>query len=108
MNNIPSKWEPAQFRDFRAEFQANPALADSVIAVSGMAERCLRAVKLGDFRRMDIKPREMLLDPILPVQGLAMIHAKRGVGKTHLALGNAVAVASGEEFLRWKAPKPRK
>jgi putative DNA primase/helicase len=57
---------------------------------------------------MDIKPREMMMDPILPVQGLAMIHAKRGVGKTHIALGIGVAVASGKDFLRWKAPKPRK
>jgi hypothetical protein len=57
---------------------------------------------------MDIKPREMLMEPILPMQGLAMIHAKRGVGKTHIALGIAVAVASGKDFLRWKAPKPRK
>ena len=72
------------------------------------AGRSLRAVKAGEFLRMEIKPPEMLLDPILPSQGLAMIHAKRGVGKTHLALGIAVAVASGRDFLRWKAPKPRK
>jgi putative DNA primase/helicase len=57
---------------------------------------------------MDIKPREMVLGPILPVQGLVMLHAKRGVGKTHLALGIAVAVASGKPFLRWETQKPRK
>lgn len=85
-----------------------PPLVARVSAGSGAAERRLRAVKAGDFLRMEIKPREMLLDPILPVQGLAMIHAKRGVGKTHLALGIAVAVAGGKEFLRWRAPKPRK
>ena len=77
-------------------------------ADSGAVDRRLRAVKANEFLRMDIKPREMLLEPILPVQGLAMIHAKRGVGKTHLALGIAVAVASGKDFLRWKAPKARK
>jgi len=103
-----SEREPAQLGDFRREFQANPALAARVLADSGSVERRLRAVKLGEFLRMDIKPREMLLEPILPVQGLAMIHAKRGVGKTHLALGIAVAVAGGKAFLRWKAPKPRK
>ncbi len=101
-------FEPQQLRDFQAEFQATPALAAQVLAGSATAQRSLRAVRAGEFLRMDIKPREMLLAPILPVQGLAMIHAKRGVGKTHLALGIAVAIASGKDFLRWKAPKPRK
>jgi hypothetical protein len=101
-------WEPAQLRELRSEFQANPALAAQVLAESSTTHRSLRAVKAGEFLRMDIKPREMLLNPILAVQGLAMIHAKRGVGKTHLALGIAVAIASGKDFLRWKAPKPRK
>jgi putative DNA primase/helicase len=36
-----------------------------------------------------------------------MVYAKRGVGKTHFALGMAVAVASGGTFLKYKAPKPR-
>ena len=33
-----------------------------------------------------------------------MIHAPRGIGKTHLALGTAWAVASGGGFLRWTTP----
>lgn len=36
-----------------------------------------------------------------------MLHAKRGVGKTHVALGIAYAVASGGNFLKWHAPAPR-
>ncbi len=112
MSGTQSEWEPEQLRDLRAQFQSNPALVSEAQRALGIgpsaAKRSLRTVKAGEFLRMDIKPREMLLDPILPVQGLAMIHAKRGVGKTHLALGIAVAVASGKDFLRWKAPKPRK
>ena len=87
--------------------QPKPIMARSV-ALSEATSRRLRAVKAGEFLQMEIKPREMLIDPILPVQGLAMIHAKRGVGKTHVALGIAVAVASGKDFLCWKVPKPRK
>ncbi|WP_439402672.1 AAA family ATPase [Bradyrhizobium sp. DASA03068] len=34
--------------------------------------------------------------------------ASRGTGKTHVALGIAYAVATGTEFLRWNAPKPRR
>jgi len=35
-----------------------------------------------------------------------MIHAKRGAGKTFLALHVAWAVASGSKFLNWNAPTP--
>ncbi len=56
----------------------------------------------------EIKPREMLLDPIVPEQGLAMLYSYRGIGKTFLALGIACAIASGGRFLRWAAPRPRR
>lgn len=49
----------------------------------------------------------MLLDPILPEKGLAMLYAARGTGKTHVALGIGFAVATGTKFLNWSAPKPR-
>jgi putative DNA primase/helicase len=35
-----------------------------------------------------------------------MVHGWRGLGKTHLSVGIAVAVAAGGEFLRWRASKP--
>ena len=50
----------------------------------------------------------MILDPIIPEKGLAMLYASRGTGKTHVALGIAFAVATGSKFLRWNAPKPRR
>lgn len=56
------------------------------------------------FLAMEIPPRQCLLAPWLPMQGLAMIHAPRGIGKTHIALGTAWAVATGTGFLRWKVP----
>jgi hypothetical protein len=37
-----------------------------------------------------------------------MLHAKRGVGKTHFGLSIAYAVATGGSFLKWSAPKARK
>jgi len=67
----------------------------------------LRVVSVAEFLSMDFPPRENLLNPILPTQGLVMIHAFRGIGKTHVSLGVAVAVASGGKFLRWEAEKPR-
>ncbi len=68
----------------------------------------LRACPVGEFLSLDIPAREMVLAPILPAQGLAMLYSKRGVGKTYLALGIALAVARGGSFLRWNATKPRK
>ena len=78
----------------------------SVLAKEGHAR--LRAVDIGEFLAMDIPPREMMLAPILPTQGLVLLYSKRGVGKTHVALGMAYAVATGGRFLRWQADKPRR
>ena len=68
----------------------------------------IRSVNLGEFLDMKLPEREMLLSPFLPSQGLAMIYAKRGVGKTHAALGIASAVARGGRFWNWEALKARK
>ena len=66
----------------------------------------LRAIGLADFLAMDFPPRRMLLAPWLPMGGLGMLFAPRGVGKTHVALEAAYAVATGSSFLRWHAPEP--
>ncbi len=68
----------------------------------------LRPLGLREFLELAIKPREMLLDPILPEKGLAMLYAARGTGKTHVALGIAFAIATGTKFLKWTAPRPRR
>lgn len=64
-------------------------------------------IGLADLLAMEIPPRELLLAPWLPEKGLAMVAAPRGIGKTHVALNVAHAVASGGSFLRWKAVTPR-
>ena len=51
-------------------------------------------------------PRENLLSPWLQEQGLCLLHAYRGVGKTHISLGIACAVATGSSFLKWEAERP--
>jgi putative DNA primase/helicase len=68
----------------------------------------LRPYDLKQFLELSIKPREMLLDPVMPEKGLAMLYAARGTGKTHVALGIAFAVATGGRFLKWGAHKPRR
>lgn len=59
------------------------------------------ALTLGKLLKHTYPPREMLLEPWLPMRSLSMIHGPRGVGKTFLTLTIALAVASGQGFLGW-------
>jgi putative DNA primase/helicase len=61
-----------------------------------------------EFLMREFLPREIMFAPWLPTQGIAMIHAERGIGKTHVALGTAWAIHVGAGFLRWTAPQPRR
>jgi putative DNA primase/helicase len=63
---------------------------------------------LPELLALDLKPRGMVLEPIIPEKGLAMLYASRGTGKTHVALGIAYAVATGSRFLKWQAPRARR
>ena len=68
----------------------------------------LRPYDIHELFKLDIPERQMLLDPIIPEKGLAMLYASRGIGKTHLACGISNAAATGTTFLKWQAAKPRK
>jgi len=68
----------------------------------------LKSIGFNDFLAMDMPPREMLLNPILPERSLAMLYSPRGVGKTLLCLSIGLAVASGTPLLRWSAPRQRR
>ena len=41
----------------------------------------LRALPLDEFLSLDVKPRAMVLAPVLPEKGLAMLYAPRGLGR---------------------------
>jgi putative DNA primase/helicase len=73
-----------------------------------IAPRRLHSLDLAELFALDLKPRGMVLEPIIPEKGLAMLYAARGTGKTHIALGIAYAVATGSAFLRWRAPRARR
>lgn len=68
----------------------------------------LRAFDSLELAQLRFRPRDPLLLPWLHSQDLCMTFAARGIGKTHFAIAIAYAVATGGEFLRWKAPKPAK
>ena len=67
-----------------------------------------KAWDLYELAQHKFKERTQLLGPLVHSQDLLMVHAGRGIGKTHWALSVAFAVATGGQFLRWKAAHPRK
>ena len=79
---------------------------DDCSGLDDRSDRQVKAINLQEFLDLHIPPRETLLAPWLPKQGLAMIYAPRGTGKTRLLHGVCHALASGTGFLRWKATRP--
>jgi putative DNA primase/helicase len=85
-----------------------PTVASQTMPNDSPLPPALRADALATFLDLEMQPREMVLEPIIPTQGLAMLYSWRGVGKTHVALGIAYAVACGGGFLKWRAPRRRR
>ena len=63
-------------------------------------------VDIATFLKKEFPPRSNLLSPWLPSQGLVMVYAYRGIGKTFFSLNVSYAVASGGSYLGWDAPFP--
>jgi putative DNA primase/helicase len=66
-----------------------------------------RPVTAADLLTMEIPQRQMALAPVLPLPGLAMMYAPRGMGKSFLALSIGYAIAAAGTALRWQASTPR-
>lgn len=64
-------------------------------------------VDLMDFIAEKLPPPEHMLGWVT-TRSLNLIYALQGVGKTHVALNVAYAIASGNDFFGWKATKPYK
>jgi hypothetical protein len=89
LDNIASVLK--QFVRSRAE-SSRPITTDQPIPT-------LKSIGFDDFLAINMPPREMLLDPIVPERSLAMLYAPRGIGKTLLGLSIVLAVASGSPLL---------
>lgn len=96
------------FNDMHKE-QGLEAVREQIMSAKPATEKQqLVTLRIDDFLSKKYPPREYIISPIIPTQGLAMLFAKRGVGKTHIGLGIAYAAASGGKFLKWDAPQPRR
>ena len=68
----------------------------------------LRPLSVAEFLQLELPPREVIVEPFLPRKGLMLLHAYRGVGKTHLALAIGYCAATSGQLLGWSAPQPRR
>lgn len=65
-------------------------------------------VNMAEFLSMDLPERGFLLEPVIPTQGIIILYAPRGIGKTFTALSMSLAVAGGLSLYNWQASKPNK
>ena len=102
--------KPTDFNDLHRwrSLEAVRAVVEAASVLEGevKAGSRLNCVTAHEFLSLHFPERKMLLSPVLPRQGLCMLHAQRGVGKTFIRLSAAYAVASGGKiFGCWEAPE---
>lgn len=109
-----AEWDPGLFTVYldvvRARCSRIVARMVADLAGGRLPERgqhALRALNAAELINHELPALQPILEPWLFQKNLCMVHAKRGVGKTHLALAVAFAVASGGGFLSYRAPQPR-
>ena len=73
---------------------------------SDRREKKPKILQMRELIEMDLPPERPLLRPWLPEDGIVLLHAKAGAGKTYFAMAAAYAVATGGSFLGWEAPEP--
>jgi putative DNA primase/helicase len=100
--------KPTTFAEMEAEIEEAERLG--IANLDDLYNPKLVAYTCREFLELELPPREFIISPCLPKQGLMMIYAKRGVGKTYFALLLAHKIATGEDLFdgRWKVPKKAK
>lgn len=97
----------AMLRERAAQIPDGPGDVPQGTGTAKEEPQGVRCMNYQDFMDKAYPPRKLLLAPVIPSQGLCMLYAPRGVGKTFASLSIAHAVASGGGvFGRWNAPDP--
>ncbi len=68
----------------------------------------LVVINMADFLSMKLPERGFLLQPVIPTQGIVILYAPRGIGKTFTALSMSLAVAGGLSLYNWRASSANK
>lgn len=104
---LPEGERPTDYNDYAKLFSLDfvKAILSKAVSKSAPGSR-IKVVTALELMTKAFPPRVYFLDPWLSMQGLAMIYAFRGVGKTQVSMECAYALASGGSFLGWQAPAP--
>ena len=117
MNSSPypedffTTWTEDQRNDYFAKAAKSYTERKAAPAPAAYVPAYAKSLKVLDGEALlsaEFPPRSLMLAPWLPEKGLAMIYGTRGLGKTWIALSIAHAIASGGEFLSWRAPRLRR
>jgi hypothetical protein len=71
-------------------------------------DKPLRIASIAELLTHTFPKREPVLAPAFTLGSINMVFSRRGIGKTHTALGIAYAGASGSSFWTWTATRPFK
>jgi len=74
--------------------------------VQAKPEKQLNIASIRELLTHQFPKREPVLSPAFNLGSINMIFSRRGIGKTHTALGIAYAGASGSGFWTWTATRP--
>lgn len=104
----PIRKKPTNFDEVIAECEE--AIKLGISNIDDLYNPKIIALNSKEFLSKKLPPREFIIEPCLPKQGLMMIYAKRGVGKTYFALFLAHKIATGGVLFggRWKIPNRAK
>lgn len=100
---LPGNKCPSDFNDLHAFFGI-----DELKKQLPQKKLHLNSIDINAFLSLEIPQKRIILSPWLPEQGLTMIHAKRGIGKTFFALTIAYAIASEGRAFKWEAQTPKR
>ena len=112
-STLAQDWGSESLPENSSRYGANGDVArseydDEPINGSATEAKVLKIEDWQSFSRLSLPKREHVIWPIIPVKGLAMLYAWRGIGKTYVGLGMAYAIATGIPFLRWQVSEARK
>lgn len=94
----------ASFNDIKNMVLIEPQVETNEATKKPLSGFLLSAQELAN---LTLPALEYIVHPFIAVQSLAMVFAKRGIGKTWFTLQLAISVALGKAFFAWDVPKPR-
>ena len=80
--------------------------AESARQVATSREHEPWSIEIRDFLATELAPRQWIIRHLIQQKDIAMIYAKRGVGKTYAAQAIAWAVVTGGSWLRFEVDRP--